>query len=145
MKLMIFSAITLVLASAVPAQACSYFIDMAKKGEELKAVALAGLQYEQLVSAEVKSAKFFESKPTRMCPDEITYDATIDVAYRTRMNMCIVSLQVRKVEPWDTETSDTDTYTITGRCKAACKKEAAKPAAAQSLLEETFEPLGPTN
>lgn len=93
--------------------ACMYVIDEAKKSAELKAVALASLGDVTVINSDVSNFKFFESKPTPMCPEEMTYTAEVAATFRRGTDACIVRLSVKKVEPW--KNSDLDVYSITGR------------------------------
>jgi hypothetical protein len=121
MKLFILPAIAVcVIAHGNLANACSYQIDEAKKSTELRKVAIANLGGSKILSSSVSDFSFFESKPTRMCPDELTYNATVTVSYKNGLNECSVELAVKKVESWGE--SDQDTYTVSGRKNARCKK-----------------------
>jgi len=121
MKKFVLSGIFLSsLLSVSSAEACTYVIDQDAKSAELKQVALASLGSVTLLEASVVDFTYHESKPTPMCPKELTYQATINVAYENGLNTCDVALAVVKVEPW--ADSDTDTYRVSGRRTARCRK-----------------------
>ncbi len=119
-------ALLLLLAAGVSianinsAKACSYYIDQVKKTAELEKVALATLEGSTILSSTVNSFSFFESKPTPMCPEELTYNATFAVNYNDGLNNCIAELKIKKVESWSA--LDEDNYTVSGRKAALCKK-----------------------
>lgn len=117
--LIIFSLTIFCLVNVNTADACSYSIDEAKKSVELQKVALASLGDYEVLSTSVSNFSFYESKPTQMCPEEITYNAVVTVSFKYRMNTCTFELAVKKVEAKGK--SDLDTYTITGRKKFLCK------------------------
>jgi len=121
MKTVIVSVMALCFwTNANLANACSYHIDEAKKSAELEKVAVASLGGLKILSSSAGNFSFFESRPTSMCPDELTYNAVVTVSYEDELNMCTVELAVKKVESWGD--SDQDTYTVTGRDNANCKK-----------------------
>ena len=107
--------------NAKQASACSYEIDQAKKSAELKKVAIASLGVSKIFQSKVSNFSYFESKPTPMCPEELTYVATVTASYKYGLNVCDVELSVKKVEPWGNKT-DLDTYTVTGRNNTKCTK-----------------------
>ncbi len=118
---MLFGAfLTLALVNTNYANACSYQIDEAKTTVELKKIALASLGGSKILSSSVSGFSFFESKPTPMCPEELTYNAVVTASYQYGLNTCTVELSVKKVESWGD--SDQDTYTVAGRKNASCKK-----------------------
>jgi len=86
----------------------------------LENVALASLGDSKALSSSIDNFSFFESKPTPMCPEELTYNAVVTASYKYGLNNCTVELAVKKVESWGN--ADLDTYTVTGRKSASCKK-----------------------
>lgn len=121
MKTSIISVIAFCcLVGASVANACSYHIDEVKKSAELQSVAVASLGEAKVLTTAVSKFSFFESKPTPMCPDEMTYNAVVTASFEQNGRICTVELAVKKVEPW--AKSDLDTYTVEGRKNATCKE-----------------------
>ena len=81
------------------ASACSYFVDQEKAKTELTKIALLALGEEK---AEVINAtfSFFESRPTLMCPEEMTYVSEVEVQLQRDGSTCRGLLKATKVEPW---------------------------------------------
>lgn len=92
------------------AQACIYEINEKQKTEELKNVALADILNENIYSANVLNFSFHESKQLTMCPDELTFETNLNVAFKNGSLKCIADIKVIKVESW---ISDISTYTVT--------------------------------
>lgn len=108
------------LTVANSANACTYKIDEAVKSAELQKVALSSLGNITVLSSSVSNFSFFESKPTPMCPEELTYNGVVTASIKYLQSTCIVKLDVKKVESWSE--SDLDTYTVTGRKNINCSK-----------------------
>jgi hypothetical protein len=122
MKSFMFLVVSLgITLTANLANACSYAINEVKKSAELQSVALGSIDGEKILSSAVSKFSYFESKPTPMCPDELTYNAIVSATYEVGMNVCSVELKIKKVESWTT--NDLDTYSVTGRQSARCKKK----------------------
>lgn len=107
------------LFTANSALACSFFIDDARVNAELTKVAVASLGDVEVLSAEATDMNWVISKPTIMCPEELTYNAKIDVVYESGLNQCAGQLTIKKIESW---TSDENTYQISGSNSFRCKK-----------------------
>ncbi len=117
--------LSLCLAGYHTAQACSYYIDKAKKSNELQKVVLASLGEVRIQSVSVKDFSFFESKPTPMCPEEMTYNATVAVTYKpanqNSSELCSGDITIKKIEPWTK--SGVDTYSVSGKKAVVCVEE----------------------
>lgn len=68
--------------------------------EELKQVGLSSLSHFRINDAIISSFRFYESKSTPMCPEELTYEAKIKVSYKDNTMKCTMALFVKKVESW---------------------------------------------
>ncbi len=85
------------------ADACSYVINDIGAKNDLAAAALThlGVNIDQLNHTEVSQYRWFESKPTPMCPEEITYESTFKFGYElSSLVGCSASVKVTKIEPW---------------------------------------------
>lgn len=100
--------------------ACSYMIDGVSKSAELEKVALASLGDVKILDSALSDFSFFESKPTPMCPEELTFSLTLSVAYESAMNVCAGQLKITKIEPWVSGLDDI--YHVSGRNSFRCKK-----------------------
>ncbi len=93
---------TLALISALlgssHALACSYVVDDLATKNELAAKALTELEIDITddVSIAISDYNWWESKPTPMCPEELTFTATVTVGH----NQCFQTVKVTKVSPW---------------------------------------------
>lgn len=112
-------ALVLMTFQSYTAYACTYDINKEQKSEELKEVALADLVGENIISAQVVKFSYYESKPTPMCPEEMTYEATINVYFKSGMTKCYADVKVTKVESWK---DDFSSYTVTGKKHAHCNR-----------------------
>lgn len=109
-------SVALILLSK-SAHACSYIIEKTKKIDELQKVALANLSDKKNLSVQNYSFSYFESKPTPMCPEELTYEASYHVVYNDNPSKCFADIKVKKVESW---IDDLSVYTVTGANSARC-------------------------
>lgn len=101
-KKLILSAL-LVLGVQQSAEACSYVINDVGAKNDLAAAALThlGVTIDKLHSTEVSQYRWFESKPTPMCPEEITYESTYKLGYElSSLVGCSATVKVTKIEPW---------------------------------------------
>ena len=132
MKLSILGLFLLgtILANFSNASACSYQIDEKAKKAELTEVAKASLglvKTDKFYGAEVTDFKFWESKPTPMCPEELTYELTSTLRFKKGMNDCLADLKVVKIEPWNNNQGAKDVYEVSGRASTVCKKQFGPP------------------
>jgi len=111
-------SVTLILLSK-SAHACRYVIEKTKKIDELQRVALANFADKKNLSVQNYSFSYFESKPTPMCPEELTYEASYNVVYTDNSSKCFADIKVKKVESW---TDDLNVYTVTGANSAKCNR-----------------------
>jgi hypothetical protein len=102
------------------ASACSYQIDQAKKIAELTKIAYASLEPAIIRTHTVNNFSFFESKPTPMCPEEMTYSADVSIGYEVGTTYCWVDLTVKKIESWGE--LDQDSYIVSGKKTARCNR-----------------------
>lgn len=101
-KKILLSAV-LVLGIQQRANACTYLINDIGAKNDLAAAALThlGVSIDQLRNTEVSEYRWFESKPTPMCPDEITYESTFKFGYElSSLVGCSASVKVTKIDPW---------------------------------------------
>lgn len=100
------ASITTCAVFSSQAIACSYYINQVEKKNELMAAAASHLNVslEDTTQFKVRGFNFFESKPTPMCPEEMTYNLTFDLAYMDttalRPTQCSVTLEAKKIEDW---------------------------------------------
>ena len=91
---------------ASPALACTYYINQIEKKNELMAASasLLKVSLEDTKQLEVRGFSFYESKPTPMCPAEMTYKGVVSMTYMDttalRPTQCSVVLEVKKIEDW---------------------------------------------
>jgi hypothetical protein len=108
--------------------ACTYFINEITAKKELTAVVEATLKAgndNASVEAEIVSFKWFESISTPMCPEELTFEAELNVrkqiihssGYR---QTCMGTVNIVKTEDWKTYNSDS--YTVTGHNNLRCTR-----------------------
>lgn len=119
MKTFILLTTLFISLQSYNAFACTYRIDEEAKSKELKTVALAYLGDSKITSVVVDSFSFFESKPTAMCPEELTYKAEITVAFSNATSNCVANLKVTKIESW---VEDYSNYIVTGANLARCAR-----------------------
>ena len=103
--------------AASNAQACTYRVDSAQISNELLQIGRAQFS-KGLTSSSVKNFSYFESKPTPMCPEEMTYTATVTIEQETSNSICRGDVQVKKVDPWTDE--DVVRYEVTGGNNLIC-------------------------
>jgi hypothetical protein len=105
--------------SSAPASACSYFINTLAVGNELGAQGLThlGVSLGEVRSAKVTDLRYWESISTPMCPEEMTYEITLDVEWlrsepqdpegpvttTPKLKQCQTRLKVTKREPWGSD------------------------------------------
>jgi len=120
MKFLFFTLlVSIIVVQSNVSMACSYVIDEPKKIEELQRVALANLGEKDVMAVQAYGFSYFESKPTPMCPDELTYEASYDVVYKYGLNKCFATVKVKKIESW---IDDSDSYIVTGVKSSQCEK-----------------------
>lgn len=111
------------LTLSIGAEACSYYINEIQKKNELTAAAASHLQLELSVVSKnsVESFSWVESKPTPMCPEELTYRALVTLEYEdptaTFPRPCVSQMTVVKIEDWKTHISDYKFEDIQTVCK----------------------------
>lgn len=103
------------------ADACSYTIDQAAMKKELETVVAAGLKGVTKVSAVTTEFSYYESKPTPMCPEEMTYNAKVSVRYGTGATRCQEDFSIKKIESWSA--TGENVYTVSGSRLPRCFKE----------------------
>lgn len=94
------------------AEACSYYINEVQKRNELIAAAAShkNLELTDVKKVAIADFQWFESKPTPMCPEELTYVATVSLKYvdntATFPRSCTTNLKATKIENWKTNQVD---------------------------------------
>jgi hypothetical protein len=92
--------------SSGAALACSYYIDPVAVKNDLAAATLTKLKVniEDVTKVKFTDFGFFESKPTPMCPEEMTYFGTIRVNFTNVQDPltkgCTAEVKVTKVATW---------------------------------------------
>ncbi|MGE0174991.1 MAG: hypothetical protein AB7T49_19515 [Oligoflexales bacterium] len=109
-----FFAAALISGMSAQAFACSYYIDNLQKRNELIAAVASELKVglETTTKLAIDSYKWWESIPTPMCPDELTFIANVKVEYITigeTSDKCAAYLAVTKKENWK-ENSDSFSF-----------------------------------
>ncbi len=102
------------------ADACSYIIDEAEMKRELETVVAAGLKGVTKVSVVTTEFSFYESKPTPMCPEEMTYTAKVSVRYGMGETRCQEEFSIKKIESWSPPGENV--YTVSGGKFPRCFK-----------------------
>lgn len=107
-KIIAGGALVSSLLAASGALACSYYIDEAKIKSDLaaKVVEHFNLSEQNVTATNVTKFNWWESKPTPMCPEELTYEATVSVSFVSDDALthgCTAIAKVTKVEPWTPE------------------------------------------
>jgi hypothetical protein len=112
--------INLILASStmifsLTAFPCSYFINEVAAQNDLIASASTELQagLQDWKSISLKSFRWYESISTPMCPEEMTFEATVMFEYKTSgVADCYQTISVKRVDNW---TNQDQTYTFGNR------------------------------
>ena len=110
-----------VIFGSQAADACSYTVDQAAMKKELETVVAAGLKGVTKVSAVTTEFSYYESKPTPMCPEEMTYTAKVSVRYRTGETRCQEEFNIKKIESWSP--SGESVYTLSKGIFPRCFRE----------------------
>lgn len=109
-----------VIFGSQAADACSFTVDQAAMKKELETVVAAGLKGVTKVSAVTTEFSYYESKPTPMCPEEMTYTAKVSVRYGAGETRCQEEFSIKKIESWSP--SGENVYTVSGGKFPRCFK-----------------------
>jgi hypothetical protein len=119
-KIMAVLATLLCMQSAL---ACRYYIDENQASKELVQIAIAAVESGnstfKVVSHQKMTFDFFESKPTAMCPEEITITAEFYMTAKTRSGNCHGVVEVIKIGPLG---KGDVTYKVNGLGKFRCDR-----------------------
>lgn len=99
-----------VLLAGEMSLACTYHVDKESRNQEMLTLAKVSIDkgnVEKIKYETIETANFyfFESKPTPMCPDELTFVAEYAITYHENDYdphgwKCKGSVKVTKIEPW---------------------------------------------
>ena len=118
-------ALSCAASFATQASACTYFVDNQAAENDLAAAAVshlgASLAYVEDLS--IDHFRWFESISTPMCPQELTFEATVTVTYQNNLGTfpedCKATVSVVRVDDWTTNI-ETFTFTIASqKCELA--------------------------
>lgn len=118
--LLIFGAV-LTLVAAKNASACSYFIDEeAVKGELIKVVEAGLNTTDKILGSKVSEFSWRESISTPMCPEELTFEATVVTMTDDGGGLpCHLATQITKIADWASDTPQA-TYKVKAIGSPSC-------------------------
>lgn len=105
MKFFLKLCLSVLVCASTQSQACSYAVNEVGIKNQLAAHFLTTLNIgidevlTQVQKLEISNFSYFESKPTMMCPEEMTYSMNINIKYMGS-GYCMASALVTLVEGW---------------------------------------------